>query len=170
MSRALALLLFALLLPVAGLADVEFSLGQLTVPSNTIREVEMDPPYLQVPTKETAGRAASAGVTDVEPGCYTVIFKLAAPQFGASKAQVDCILDIPGQPQQRRSLTGPDFPQDESPLTVTFDAVLAKPSAVRVYVEWSNNQARELQNVRLFGVDVKRRDKGLGIKIGRAHV
>ncbi len=167
MSRVLVLLLVALLPPLAGVADVEFSLGQLTVPANTLREVEVDDPYLQVPTKDASGRAASAGATDVEPGCYTVTFKLAAPPFGASRAQVDCILDIPGQPQQRRALTGPDFPQDETPLTVTFDAVLAKPSAVRVYVEWSNNQARELPWVRLYGMDVKRRDQGLGITVLR---
>jgi uncharacterized membrane protein len=156
-----ALLTLALIVP--AWADVEFPLGQITTPAGSARGGSENDPCTIVPITAATGRAASAAMNGVEPGRYTVTFRLAAPPFGKTPATVECVLDIPGQTAQRRVLTGADFPPDDTARAVTFDAILLKPSAVRVAVEWRDNGEKELTALAVYPVTLVRKDRGVAI-------
>ena len=157
---AVALLAAWLTLAVGARADVRFDLDHLGLPA----EAQRAEGYAQVPVTTPAGRAAAASAEEVAAGRYVVRFRLGAPPFGTTAAKVECIVDVPGQPQQRRALYGPDFAPEGAAGSATLEFVAPQPTPVRVYVEWSGNDGKELTWLRVYGVTIAtQRDTGLGL-------
>ena len=88
----LALLLAGLLLPAA--AD-RLTLEQFRAPSTAVQGGDGADRFVDVPIAAPRGTAVTASTPVLAPGCYTVTMRVAAPAFGKTYAQVECVVDVP---------------------------------------------------------------------------